>query len=124
MVMPPGKNYPVGIMKTDDFASFNEFWPCYLSEHTDPTARLLHVVGTALAMVFLVLLMLSGNLWFLAGAAVAGYGLAWTAHFFVERNRPATFRLPVWSLLGDFRMFALFCTGRLEYEFRRHGIDT
>ena len=109
-------------MKTTDFKSFNEFWPYYLSEHADPTTRLLHIVGTALSLVFIVLLMLHGDLWFLAAAVIAGYGFAWVAHFFVEKNRPATFRYPVWSLMGDFRMFALACMGRLEGEIRHHGI--
>ena len=109
-------------MKTTDFKSFNEFWPYYLSEHADPTTRLLHIVGTALSLVFIVLLMLHGDLWFLAAAVIAGYGFAWVAHFFVEKNRPATFRYPVWSLMGDFRMFALACMGRLGGEIRRHGI--
>ena len=118
------KIYPDRVMETDGFDSFNEFWPFYLSEHRNPVARLLHVIGTAIAMVFAVMLMLSGNLWFLLAAAVAGYSPAWVAHFFIERNRPATFRYPVWSLLGDFRMFMLFCTGQLERELRRHGIDT
>lgn len=82
------------------------------------------MVGTALAMVFAAMPTLSGNLWFLAAAAVAGFGLAWAADFFIERNRPATRRYPVWALLGDFRMFALYCTGRLDTELRRDGIDT
>ena len=58
-------------METDGFDSFNEFWPFYLSEHRNPVARLLHVIGTEIAMVFAVMLMLSGNLWFLLAAAVA-----------------------------------------------------
>ena len=107
-------------MKTRGFETFNEFWPYYLSEHTNRTARLLHVTGTALALGFVAMLTWTGELRFLAGAVVAGYGFAWAAHFFVERNRPATFRHPVWSLMGDFRMFALFCTGRLDAELRRH----
>ena len=102
--------------------SFREFWPHYLSEHRSAESRLLHVIGTAVAVAFILLLTLTGNLWFLLAAAVAGYGFAWVGHFLIERNRPATFRYPVWSLMGDFRMFALACTGQLDRELARHGI--
>lgn len=110
--------------KTHDFETFNDFWPYYLSEHAHPTTRLMHVLGTALSLVFVILLAWSGDLRFLAAAAIAGYGFAWTSHLFVERNRPATFRYPVWSLMGDFRMFALACTGRLGAELKRQARNT
>ena len=108
---------------TDTYHSFEEFWPHYLSEHASPSSRVLHVVGTATGFAFLVMLMLSGNLWFLPAALVSGYGFAWVGHFAIEGNRPATFRHPLWSLAGDLRMFSLACTGQLGREIRRHGID-
>ena len=109
--------------KTHDFETFNQFWPYYLSEHANPTTRLMHIVGTALALVFVILLTWFGDLRFLAAAAISGYGLAWISHLWVEHNRPATFRHPVWSLMGDFRMFALACTGRLETEVEKHRLE-
>lgn len=102
--------------------SFSDFWPHYLADHAEPSTRSMHVAGTAIALAFVVLLLLSGNLWFLAAAAVVGYGFAWTSHMLFEGNRPATFRHPIWSLMGDFRMFALACTGRLDDELRVHKI--
>lgn len=107
--------------KTHQFETFNEFWPYYLSEHAHPTTRMMHIVGTALALAFVVLLTWSGDLRFLAAALIAGYGLAWLSHLFVEHNRPATFRYPIWSLMGDFRMFALACTGRLQAEIKHQA---
>ena len=81
-------------------------------------------MGTVLAMVFVVMLMESGNLWFLVAAPITGCGLALAAPFFIERNPPAIFRYPVWSHKWAFPMVALFCTRRMETGMRRHGIDT
>jgi hypothetical protein len=104
-----------------EFKTFDDFWPHYLSEHADPNTRLMHVLGTALAMAFVVLLTWFGDLGFLAAAVIAGYGMAWLSHLLIERNRPATFRYPIWSLMGDFRMFSLACTGWLDAEVKRHA---
>lgn len=97
------------------FASFGEFYPYYLSEHADPTSRRLHVSGTLLALA-LVVIALGARRWaLLAAAPLAGYGLAWVGHFFFERNSPATFRHPVYSLRGDLRMLYEVLTGRMRW---------
>lgn len=121
--MVPGSIYSRTMIDGPRYRTFEEFWPHYLSEHASPLSRLLHVSGTAMALAFLVLLTVSGNLWFLLAAVVVGYGFAWVGHVTIERNRPTTFRHPVWSLLGDFRLFSLACTGQLGRELRRHDID-
>lgn len=97
------------------FAGFAEFYPYYLSEHSDPTCRRLHFVGTALAIVLASAALLTRTWWLLALLPVAGYGFAWIGHFFFERNRPATFRHPFYSLLGDFVMFGDVVRGRVRW---------
>lgn len=104
------------------FESFADFWPYYLSEHAAPGTRRLHFLGTGVAIACLAAAAAAAEPWLLAVAAAGGYGPAWIAHFLIEKNRPATFRHPVWSLLGDLRMFGLACAGRLSAELRRHQI--
>ena len=99
----------------ETFRSFGEFYPYYLSEHRDPTCRRLHFVGTALVIGLLVWATVSAQpalLWFLP---VVGYGFAWVGHFVFEKNRPATFKHPVYSLIGDFAMFRDILTGRIPF---------
>jgi len=101
-----------------EFPSFERFWPHYVAEHAEPVTRRLHFVGTGLLAPLLAAAILHSPWWLLA-APVAGYGFAWAGHFFVERNRPATFRHPYWSLRGDLRMFRLMLVGRMDAEIAR-----
>lgn len=103
--------------------SFEEFWPFYLREHSKPRTRALHYFGTSLVIFIAVFAGLTGRwLWF-AAMPVAGYFFAWLAHFTVEKNRPATFTYPLWSLVADFKMWWLWLTGRLGPELVKAGIE-
>ena len=99
--------------------SYDAFWPYYLGEHAEPGTRVWHFIGTALAILFLFMAIIRFDLSYLLAALIAGYGFAWGSHMLIERNRPATFTYPLWSLYSDFRMFFLFVTGRLEAELIR-----
>lgn len=103
------------------FDSFAEFWPYYLREHSVALNRRLHFAGTLAALLLLIAGLISHPAWLLA-VPPAGYGPAWAGHFFIERNRPATFTHPWWSLRGDFYMAWLMISGRLERERARLGL--
>ncbi|MGO8968173.1 MAG: Mpo1-like protein [Myxococcaceae bacterium] len=99
--------------------SFAQFWPYYLGEHRRPGTRLLHLVGTTLA-IFLALFAVTTGRWLLLVAAlVCAYTFAWVGHFFIEHNRPATFRYPLWSFAADLKMWWAALTGRLQNELQR-----
>ncbi len=105
------------------FATYAEFWPFYLRQHSRPATRGVHYFGTGLAVMCVVYAVAGHVWWLLAVAFVAGYGPAWTAHAFIERNRPATFIHPVWSLISDFRMVFLWRTGHLAAALQKAGVD-
>ena len=96
------------------FTSFAEFWPYYLSEHSKPVTRLLHYLGTLIAVVLLITLIAIGRWWLFPLAFLPGYAFAWIGHFFFEKNRPATFTYPLWSFMGDWKMLALMLRGKLQ----------
>jgi hypothetical protein len=95
--------------------SFADFWPYYVRQHSKPRTRLLHAIGSVFSVV-VAALALAISPWLFIAVPVAGYAFAWYAHFFVERNKPATFQYPFWSLVADYRMLFLMMAGRMDAE--------
>jgi hypothetical protein len=93
--------------------TFAEFWPYYLQAHLNVNCRRLHYVGSTGSLVCLALLVATGNPWWLLAGVVSGYGGAWIGHFFVAGNTPAAFKHPLWSFIGDWKMYGLGLTGQL-----------
>jgi hypothetical protein len=96
------------------FQSFSEFYPYYLSEHSNPICRSLHYVGSSLALAILVWSFATSNYAYALGGVVLGYAFAWTGHYFFEHNRPATFQYPLWSFMGDWVMLKDFLMGKFR----------
>ena len=97
------------------FANFSEFYPFYLAEHGDRTCRRLHFVGSSLVLGCVAMLIRSGNPYWLLAALLCGYGFAWIGHYGYEKNRPATFKYPLYSLLGDWVMYGQMLSGKIRF---------
>lgn len=96
------------------FKSFAEFYPFYLGEHSNAVCRRLHFVGTSLSLLFLLALVVTGNWWYLLAGLVCGYAFAWLGHFGFEKNRPASFKRPLYSFMGDWMMWRDILLGKIK----------
>ena len=99
--------------------NYADFWDFYVLEHSQPATRYLHFIGTTLALILLVWILRSGAFRYLPLCLLVGYAFAWSSHFFIEHNKPATFKYPLWSFVSDYKMMWLMLTGRMDAEVRR-----
>mgnify|MGYP000063527199 CR=1 FL=1 len=95
--------------------TFAEFYPYYLGEHRNRSCRRLHFVGSTLVLVCLAMRVATGHPQYLLLALLCGYGFAWVGHFVFEKNRPATFKRPLYSLMGDWVMYKDIWTGKIPF---------
>jgi len=102
-------------MNQERYRSFGDFYPFYLSEHSNQVSRRLHFTGTSIAAALLITAAITQRWWLIAVALVQGYAFAWVGHYFFERNKPATFRYPAFSLMGDWRLWWEILTGKLRF---------
>ena len=94
------------------YKTFKEFYPYYISEHENKYTKLLHFIGTSVGNFFLIIFFLSFEFMFLLFALISGYAFAWIGHFFIEKNKPATFKYPFYSFIGDHKMFIEILQGK------------
>jgi len=97
------------------YTTFREFYPFYLTEHSNRTCRRLHFLGSTLSLACLVMLATTGTAWWIPAALLAGYGCAWIGHFGFEKNRPASFKQPLYSFMGDWVMYKDIWTRRIPF---------
>lgn len=97
------------------YLTFAEFYPFYLSEHRNPVSRRLHFIGTSIGAVLLVAAVVTLEWWFVVVALLQGYAFAWIGHFYFEHNKPATFQYPLFSFMGDWRLWWETLTGRRSF---------
>ncbi len=100
-------------------ATFREFWPYYVREHGKPITRALHFIGSTCVLAIVAAAVVTGRPWLLLATPVVGYGFAWIGHFGFEKNRPATFKYPVYSFIGDWVMYGKILSGTMRAEVER-----
>lgn len=106
-------------MADSEFKTFEEFWPYYVKEHSKASTRMLHFLGTTGAMACVAGAVFTKRRWLLALAPVVGYGPSWIGHFFIEKNKPATFKYPLWSLRADLVMWSKMVRFQMSDEVER-----
>ena len=105
---------PASAVDPRQFKSFAEFYPFYLTEHANLTCRRLHFTGSTISLLCLVALVVTLNPWWLLAGLAAGYGFAWVGHFGFEKNKPASFKRPLYSFMGDWAMYRDIWLGRVK----------
>ncbi|HYW57424.1 MAG TPA: DUF962 domain-containing protein [Polaromonas sp.] len=95
------------------FQSFAEFYPFYLTEHSNLTCRRLHFAGSTLSLLCVLAMVVTGNPWWLLAGLLCGYGFAWVGHFGFEKNKPASFKRPLYSFMGDWAMYKDIWLGKV-----------
>jgi hypothetical protein len=105
---------PASAVDPRQFKSFAEFYPFYLTEHANVTCWRLHFAGSTISLLCLVALVVTLNPWWLLAGLVAGYGFAWVGHFGFEKNKPASFKRPLYSFMGDWAMYRDIWLGRVK----------
>ena len=110
--------------KRERYNTLKEFWPFYLHEHRYSLNRILHFIGSTLGLVIFGTAIGVGNFWLILPAFVSGYAFAWFGHFFIEKNRPATFKYPLKSFISDWRLWYVVLTGRVYGELKKFGIES
>jgi hypothetical protein len=105
-----------------EYKNMKEFWAFYISEHSHSLNRKLHFIGSLLGLLSIGLAIYSLNPLFLLFGLISGYAFAWIGHFFIEKNRPATFKYPLKSFAGDWMMFYYTITGQIDKELEKHSI--
>ena len=96
--------------------SYDEFYKFYLTEHKNKTSRLLHAIGTTIVIALVLTSIIHLNPYWLIFVPITGYGFAWVGHFFFEKNKPATFKYPLWSLKSDFKMYFDLLSGKISLD--------
>lgn len=94
------------------YTNFKDFYPYYLSEHSHKTTKLLHFIGTSISLYFLFNFFRTFDFIYIILSLLSGYGFAWVSHFFIEKNKPATFKYPFYSFIGDHLMFIEIIMGK------------
>lgn len=106
-------------MSEKTIKTYAEFWDFYVAEHTEPVTRLLHFIGTSLGLVLMVWIFRTGNWGYFPLCFVIGYAFAWFSHFVIEKNKPASFKYPLWSFISDYKMMFFMLIGKMNSEVER-----
>jgi hypothetical protein len=115
MVFPLFKRPPMSQDKIQSLKSFAEFYPFYLREHSNRTCRRLHFLGSSLALICLSMVFLRGQPQYFIYGLLCGYCFAWIGHFGFEKNKPASFKRPLYSFMGDWVMYKDIWTGKIKF---------
>ena len=106
-------------MSNKRIKTYAEFWDFYVQEHSQPLTRLFHFVGTSLGLVLLVWFIKNGTYYYLPLCLAVGYAFAWFSHFVIEKNKPASFKYPLWSFISDYKMMFYMLMGKMNSEVER-----